>query len=86
MPGWTTTAADGLLERRAELRGRLSAYRVKGARLGFAEHPDLTARHKLAYDLLHSRPCDLPAATRAVHGYQHLLATLAGPEEERMRT
>jgi hypothetical protein len=58
---------------------------VKGARLGFAEHPDLTERHKLAYDLLHTRPCDLPAATRAVHGYQHLLATLAGPEEERMR-
>ena len=79
------TAADGLLDRRAELRGRLDAYRVKGARLGFAEHPDLTARHRLAYDLLHTRPCDLPAATRAVHGYQHLLATLAGPEEERMR-
>jgi hypothetical protein len=78
-------AADGLLDRRAELRGRLDAYRVKGARLGFAEHPDLTARHKTAYDLLHTRPCDLPAATRAVHGYQHLLATLAGPEEERMR-
>jgi hypothetical protein len=78
-------AADGLLDRRAELRGRLDAYRVKGARLGFAEHPDLTASHKLAHDLLHTRPCDLPAATRAVHGYQHLLATLAGPEEERMR-
>jgi hypothetical protein len=79
------TAADGLLDRRAELRGRLDAYRVKGARLGFAEHPDLSARHRLAYDLLHTRPCNLPAATRAVHGYQHLLATLAGPEEERMR-
>jgi len=78
-------AADGLLDRRAELRGRLDAYRVKGIRLGFAEHPDLTASHRLAHDLLHTRPCDLPAATRAVHGYQHLLATLAGPEEERMR-
>ncbi|GIJ61775.1 hypothetical protein [Virgisporangium aurantiacum] len=72
------TAADGLIERRAELRGRLDAYRIKAARLGFSEHPDLSARHRAAHDLLYTRPCDLPAATRAVHGYQQLLATLAG--------
>ena len=85
------TAADGLVERRAELRGRLDAYRIKAARLGFAEHPDLSGRHRAAHDLLYTRPCDLPAATRAVHGYQQLLATLAGgtpagrAEDERMR-
>jgi hypothetical protein len=73
-------AADGLLDRRAELRGRLDAYRVKGARLGLAEHPDLSERHRLAHNLLYTRPCDLPAATRAVHGYQTLLATLASQE------
>jgi hypothetical protein len=92
--GLLRTAADGLVDRRAELRGRLDAYRVKGARLGFAEHPGLTERHRAAHDLLYTRPCDLPAATRAVHGYQQLLATLTGTavpgqrppsQEERMR-
>jgi hypothetical protein len=77
-------AADGLLERRAELRGRLEAYRVKAARLGFAEHPDLHPRHARARDLLYTSPCDLPAATRAVVGYQHALVALigSGPELE----
>jgi hypothetical protein len=38
----------------------------------------LSGRHRAAHDLLYTRPCDLPAATRAVHGYQQLLAALAG--------
>jgi hypothetical protein len=77
------TAADGLVDRRAELRGRLDAYRIKGVRLGLAEHPDLTARHRAAHDLLYTRPCDLPAATQAVHAYQQLLVTLAGEGSSR---
>lgn len=80
-------AATGLLDRRAELRGRLDAYRVKGVRLGLAEHAALTQRHAVAHGLLFTKPCDLPAATKAVHAYQQLLAGLAGgvASEERMR-
>ncbi|GAB3806848.1 hypothetical protein [Micromonospora zhanjiangensis] len=66
-------AADGLLERRTELRGRLEAYRAKAARMGFAEHAELAARHRSAEELLYTRPCDLPAATRALAAYlRHL--------------
>jgi hypothetical protein len=76
--GLLRIAADGLLDRRAELRGRLDAYRVKAVRLGLAEHPGLAEKHRAAHGLLYIQPCDLPAATRAVHGYQQLLATLTG--------
>ncbi|GAA4580819.1 hypothetical protein GCM10023176_60880 [Micromonospora coerulea] len=70
-------AADGLLERRAELRGRLTAYRAEAARLGFAEHTELSRRHRAAEDLLYSSPCDLPAATRALSAYQRYLNDLS---------
>ncbi|WP_319463566.1 hypothetical protein [Micromonospora sp. RTP1Z1] len=70
-------AADGLLGRRAELRGRLGAYRAKAARLGFAEHTELSRRHRAAEDLLYSSPCDLPAATRALSAYQRYLNDLS---------
>lgn len=70
-------AADGLLERRAELRGRLAAYRAKAARLGFAEHAELSRRHRAVEDLLYSSPCDLPAATRALSAYQRYLNDLS---------
>ena len=75
-------AADGLLARRDELRGRLEAYRAKAARLGYAEHDGLTALHTRARELLWTAPCDLRAATRAVFAYQQALATLprTGPE------
>jgi hypothetical protein len=69
-------AADGLLGRRDELRGRLDAYHAKAGRHGLAEHAGLTAQHQTARDLLFTAPCDLPAATRAVFGYQQLLAEL----------
>ena len=74
------SAADGLLERRAELRGRLEAYRAKAARLGFAEHTELSTRHQAAEDLLYTRPCDLPAATKALVGYQRYLNQLTERE------
>ncbi len=76
-------AADGLLERRAELRGRLEAYRAKAARLGYAEHPGLHPHQVRARDLLYSSPCDLPAATRAVLGYQQALAALTSARPDR---
>lgn len=70
-------AADGLLRRRAELRGRLDAYRAKAGRLGLVEEVELSARYRLARDLLYTRPCDLSAATRAVVAYQRQLTNLA---------
>ena len=66
--------AQGLLDRHAELAGRLTAYRAKAARLGLAEDRDLLAAGRVAADLLSRRPCDLRAVTRAVSGYQDLLA------------
>jgi len=69
-------AADGLLRRRAELRGRLEAYRARAGRMGLAEHADLAVRHRAAQDLLYTSPCDLPAATRAVVAYQRYLNEL----------
>lgn len=74
------SAADGLLERRAELRGRLEAYRAKAARMGFAEHAELSARHRAAEELLYTRPCDLPAATKALVAYQRYLNQLSERE------
>ncbi|MEQ4300265.1 hypothetical protein ABNF97_02525 [Plantactinospora sp. B6F1] len=70
-------AADGLLLRRAELRGRLDAYRAKAGRLGLIEHLELSARYRQASDLLYTSPCDLSAATRAVVAYQRHLNDLA---------
>ncbi|KAA2255216.1 hypothetical protein F0L68_28760 [Solihabitans fulvus] len=67
-------SATALLDRRAELRGRLDAYRAKAARLGFAEDADLSSLHAEARALLWTAPCDLPAATRALNRYQKTLA------------
>jgi hypothetical protein len=69
-------AADGLLERRAELRGRLDAYRARAGRMGLVEHEELAATHRAAQDLLYTSPCDLSAATRAVVAYQRYLNKL----------
>ncbi|BCB81004.1 hypothetical protein GCM10022251_61160 [Phytohabitans flavus] len=69
-------AADGLLQRRTELRGRLDAYRARAGRMGLVEHQELAAKHRAAQDLLYTSPCDLPAATRAVVAYQRYLNQL----------
>jgi hypothetical protein len=69
-------AADGLLQRRTELRGRLDAYRARAGRLGLVEHEELAAKHRAAQELLYTSPCDLPAATRAVVAYQRYLNQL----------
>ncbi|GIJ49877.1 hypothetical protein Val02_67630 [Virgisporangium aliadipatigenens] len=69
-----TTAAQGLLDRREELRGRLRAYEVKAARVGAAEEPAVVEVHTQVRELLSVRPCDLAAATRALARYQQVLA------------
>ncbi|MGX1776596.1 hypothetical protein ACWIGW_31100 [Nocardia brasiliensis] len=70
--------AQGLLDRRAELRGRLAAYHAKAARLGVSEDRDLLAAHETAAALLSGKPCDLAAVTRAVADYQQLVAAKSG--------
>ena len=66
--------AQGLLDRRTELKGRLRAYAAKAARLGLAEDPDLLSSRGTASGLLAQQPCDLRAVTQAVVDYQQLLA------------
>ncbi len=60
----------GSLARRAELRGRLAAYRAKATARGFAEDAALSALHRTARDVLAVVPCDLRAGTVAVARYQ----------------
>jgi hypothetical protein len=73
--------ADGLIARRDELRGRLEAYRAKAAARGRAEDERLAALFARAHDLLFTAPCDLRAATRAVHAYQSGLVDPTGRQE-----
>ncbi|QQQ79821.1 hypothetical protein IOD16_16350 [Saccharothrix sp. 6-C] len=68
----------GSLDRRAELRGRLDAYRAKAAGRGFAEDAELLGLHRRARDVLSAAPCDLNAGTVAVLRYQR--AVLARTE------
>jgi len=70
--------AQGLLDRRAELKGRLRAYEAKAARLGLAQDPDLLSSHRIATGLLSRCPCDLRAVTRAVADYQQLVSDKRG--------
>jgi hypothetical protein len=71
--------ATALLDRREELRGLLDAYRARAAKLGGAEDADLDVRYDRAHDLLWTAPCDLPAATDAVTGYQQAVLALSAP-------
>ncbi|MFI1090836.1 hypothetical protein [Streptomyces sp. NPDC020917] len=73
------TAVTAPLAVRAELRGRLDAYRAKVARLQMAEDPLLIERYDQARRLLWSAPCDLAAAERAVQRYQQAVADLGTP-------
>ena len=70
--------AQGLLNRRSELKGRLTAYEAKAARLGLGEDPDLLASSRIAAGLLSRRPSDLRAVTRAITDYQQLLVEKRG--------
>ncbi|MEU2654900.1 hypothetical protein ABZ615_06210 [Streptomyces sp. NPDC007325] len=76
------TAVTAPLAVRAELRGRLDAYRAKAARLGGAEDPFLTERYDTARRMLWSAPCDLRAAEQAVLRFQRAVAELlSGPSD-----
>lgn len=66
--------AQGLLDRRRELAGRLTAYQAKAARLGMGEDADLLACGRIAAGLLSRRPCDLRAVTRAISDFQQMIA------------
>lgn len=70
------TAVTAPLAVRAELRGRLDAYRAKVARHGLAEDPLLIERYEKARRMLWSAPCDLRAADQAVLRYQQAAAEL----------
>lgn len=72
--------ADGLIQRRDELRGRVTAYDALAVRLGVAEEPDVVTTKRAARDLLWSKPCDLRAATMATTAY---LRCVAEREENR---
>ncbi|MFF5634905.1 hypothetical protein [Streptomyces sp. NPDC012825] len=74
------TAVTAPLAVRAELRGRLDAYKAKVARLGAAEDPLLIERYDTARRMLWSAPCDLRVAEEAVLRYQRAAAeVLSGP-------
>jgi hypothetical protein len=86
------TAVTAPLAVRAELRGRLDAYKAKVARHGLAEDPFLIERYDAARRMLWSAPCDLRVAEQAVLRYQQAVAELlgaprvpgpAGPEDHR---
>jgi hypothetical protein len=77
---WGTAgmAVQAPLDRRAELRGLLDAYRAKANGLGAAEDVLLTDRYRAARDMLWTAPCDLAAAEDAVRGYQQAVMALEG--------
>jgi hypothetical protein len=73
--------ARGLLDRRSELKGRLTAYQAKAARLGLGEDRDLLACMRIAKGLLSRQPCDLRAVTRAISDYQQMIVDKQGKTE-----
>ncbi|WP_030204688.1 hypothetical protein [Streptomyces sp. NRRL S-87] len=75
------TAVTAPLAVRAELRGRLDAYKAKVARHGLAEDPVLVERYDQARRMLWSAPCDLRAAEEAVLRYQRAAAEVLVPRQ-----
>ncbi|WP_369216074.1 hypothetical protein [Streptomyces flavofungini] len=73
------TAVTAPLAVRAELRGRLDAYKAKVARHGHAEDPLLIERYDAARRMLWSAPCDLRVAEEAVLRYQRAAAEALVP-------
>ncbi|MFE9723564.1 hypothetical protein ACFYQ5_08195 [Streptomyces sp. NPDC005794] len=73
------TSVTAPLAVRAELRGRLDAYKAKVARHGLAEDPLLIARYDAARRMLWSAPCDLRVAEQTVLRYQHAVTELLTP-------
>lgn len=80
------SAVTAPLAVRAELRGRLDAYRAKVAQHGLAEEPVLVERYDVARRMLWSAPCDLRAAEAAVLRYQYAAQEAAAARaHERLR-
>lgn len=77
------TAVTAPLAVRAELRGRLDAYKAKVARHGMAEDPLLIERYDAARRMLWSAPCDLRVAEQAVLRYQQATAEVLVPRQQR---
>lgn len=75
------TAVTAPLAVRAELRGRLDAYRAKVSRHGLAEDPILIERYEKARRMLWSAPCDLRVAEQAVLRYQEAAAEQLRPRD-----
>ncbi|KOG48747.1 hypothetical protein ADK74_07335 [Streptomyces decoyicus] len=75
------TAVTAPLAVRAELRGRLDAYKAKVGRHGMAQDPMLTERYDVARRMLWSAPCDLRAAGQAVWRYQQAAAEALAPQQ-----
>lgn len=73
LTGRPVELATGLVERRAELRGRFEAYRARALRLGRIEEPGLLRLEEEIRRLLWTRPAELAGATRAIGAYQRLL-------------
>ncbi|MDI5973693.1 hypothetical protein POF50_030870 [Streptomyces sp. SL13] len=73
------SAVTAPLAVRAELRGRLDAYKAKAARLAVVEDPLLVERYDQARRLLWSAPCDLRAAEGAVARYVGAVAEVVAP-------
>ncbi|MFI6812362.1 hypothetical protein ACIBG7_08135 [Nonomuraea sp. NPDC050328] len=65
----TAGALLGLVNRRDELRGRLTATQAKAVRKRLAEDPVASRLYEEARTLLWSAPCDLTGAARAVERY-----------------
>lgn len=73
------SAVTAPLAVRAELRGRLDAFKAKAARLRVVEDPLLVERYDQARRLLWSAPCDLRAAEGAVARYVAAVAEAVAP-------
>ncbi|MCT2590498.1 hypothetical protein LHJ74_11355 [Streptomyces sp. N2-109] len=75
------SAVTAPLAVRAELRGRLDAYRAKVAQHGMAEDRILIERYDAARRMLWSAPCDLRAAEDAVLRYQRTAQEVLVPRQ-----
>ncbi|WP_327392177.1 hypothetical protein OG533_12535 [Streptomyces sp. NBC_01186] len=75
------SAVTAPLAVRAELRGRLDAYKAKVARHGMAEDRILIERYDAARRMLWSAPCDLRAAEGAVLRYQKAAQDVLVPRQ-----
>jgi hypothetical protein len=65
----TIARLDGLLDRRAELLGRLTSYHALYQGASDSEDLEAESLYLAAYERLHARPCDVAAVESEVSGY-----------------